>query len=103
MKPKQIISIVLFAIAVALLIWWFANGHHPWTTTQSMIEVKTTDELFGTTVTTQKWVDDFQASGLLNVVYSVNGFQGRWVSAISFYRSRRLGFLIHSGRKKAKQ
>ncbi len=59
MKPKQIISIVLFAVAIGLLIWWFANGHHPWTTTQSMIEVKTTDELFGTTVTTQKWVKEF--------------------------------------------
>jgi hypothetical protein len=59
MKPKQIIAVILFTIAIALFIWWFACGHHPWTTTQSMIEVKTTDELFGTSVTTQKWVDDF--------------------------------------------
>jgi hypothetical protein len=59
MKAKQIIAYLLFSIAIAMLIGWFACGHHPWTTTQSMIEVKTTDELFGTTVTTQKWVDDF--------------------------------------------
>ncbi len=59
MNTKRIISLLLFAIAASLLIWWFASGHHPWTTTQSMIEVKSTDELFGTSVTTQKWVDDF--------------------------------------------
>ena len=53
------ISFLLFAIAAGLLVWWFASGHHAWTTTQSMLEVKSTDELFGTTVITQKWVDDF--------------------------------------------
>jgi hypothetical protein len=59
MKAKQIIAILLFVLAVTAMAWWFMNGHHPWTTTRSMIEVKTTDELFGTTVTTQKWVDEF--------------------------------------------
>jgi 4-amino-4-deoxy-L-arabinose transferase-like glycosyltransferase len=90
MKPNQFISIVLFAIAAAVLIWWFASGHHPWTTTQTMVEVKTTDELFGTTVTTQKWVDDFtpgflpfsdmntasHTSGTPNILYSIVGFLG---------------------------
>jgi hypothetical protein len=51
MKPKQVIAAVLFAIAIALLGWWFTAGHHMWTTTQKMVEVK--DELFGTV--TQTW------------------------------------------------
>ena len=90
MKPKQIISILFFAIAAGLLIWWFANGHHPWTTTQSMVEVKTTDELFGTTVTTQKWVDDF-TPGL------------EWTGPISAVFIGAGAWLLMSGRKKAKQ
>ena len=55
MKSKQIIAIVLFALAAILLGWWFASGHQMWTTTQKMVEVK--DELFGTV--TQTWVKEF--------------------------------------------
>lgn len=59
MKAKQLLSILFFAIAAALLVWWIASGHHPWTTTQQLVSVPTTDPLFGTTVMTQKWVDVF--------------------------------------------
>ena len=114
MKPKQIISILLFGIAIALLIWWFASGHHSWTTTQTMIEVKSTDELFGTSVTTQKWVDDFtpgllpfsnmstgsQASGLLTAVYSIIGFLGMGLMAFLLVAAGAL--LLYLERKKHK-
>jgi hypothetical protein len=55
MKPKQILSIVFFAIAASLIGWWFIAGPQMWTTTQKMVEVK--DELFGTV--TQTWVKQF--------------------------------------------
>jgi hypothetical protein len=55
MKTKQIIAVVLFAIASCLLGWWAVSGHQMWTTTQKMVEVK--DELFGTV--TQTWVKEF--------------------------------------------
>ena len=87
MKAKKIISILLFAIAAGLLVWWFASGHHPWTTTQSMIEVKTTDELFGTSVTTQKWVDHF-TPGL------------EWIGPIAGILTGVGGWILLRGRKK---
>ncbi len=59
MKPKQLLAIVFFAVAAGLLIWWIAAGHHPFTTTQTMISVPATDPLFGTTVMTRKWVNQF--------------------------------------------
>ncbi len=59
MKPKQVIATILFVIAAGLLGWWIAAGHHPWTTTQHMVSVPATDPLFGTTVMTQKWVNEF--------------------------------------------
>ena len=55
MKSRQIIAIVLFLIAAVILVWWLAEGHHPFTTTQRMVQVK--DELFGTT--TEKWEPHF--------------------------------------------
>ncbi|HET6400380.1 MAG TPA: hypothetical protein VFH95_03190 [Candidatus Kapabacteria bacterium] len=59
MKSKQLFAIILFVIAAGLLGWWIAAGHHPWTTTQRMVSVPATDPLFGTTVVTQKWVNQF--------------------------------------------
>ncbi len=55
MKSKQIFAIILFVIDAGLLGWWFAAGHHPWTTTQRMVPV--TDPLFGTV--TETWVKHF--------------------------------------------
>jgi hypothetical protein len=114
MKSKQILAILLFVIAIGLLIWWFTAGHHSWTTTQTMIEVKSTDELFGTSVTTQKWVDDFtpgllpfsnmsagsQASGLLNTVYSIIGLLG--IGLLSFLFVATGALLLFLNRRKAK-
>jgi hypothetical protein len=54
-KAKQLIAIVLFVFAAGLFVWWMMEGHHPWTTTQQMVQVK--DELFGTT--TEQWQKHF--------------------------------------------
>lgn len=59
MNSKRIFSLLAFVIATALICWWFAAGHHAWTSAQSLVQVTTKDEIFGTTTTTQKWVDDF--------------------------------------------
>jgi hypothetical protein len=59
MKSKQLFATILIIIAAGLLGWWIAAGHHPWTTTQRMVSVPATDPLFGTTVTTQQWVNEF--------------------------------------------
>jgi hypothetical protein len=56
---KKLFATILFVIAIGALVWWFAEGHHPWTSTQRMVEVKQVDELFGTTTTTQKWEPHF--------------------------------------------
>ncbi len=85
-----------------------------WTTTQTMVEVKTTDELFGTTVTTQKWVDDFspgllpfsnmnggsQATGIRNLFYSIVGFLGMGLIAFIFLASGCLLWIL--ARKQAR-
>ncbi len=94
MNLKRILSYLFVAIAVALLVWWFAAGHHAWTATQTLVNVTTTDELFGTSVTTQKWVDNFtpgflpfsnlsagSATGLQSVFYSIIGFLGIGIMA----------------------
>lgn len=59
MKPKQRIALLLFVIAAGLLGWWIATGHHPWTTTRHLVSVPATDPLFGTTVMTRTWVNQF--------------------------------------------
>jgi len=54
-KGKQLFATILFVIVIGLLAWWGAEGFHPWSSTQRMVEVKTTDDIFGTTTTEQKW------------------------------------------------
>jgi hypothetical protein len=114
MTSRHTLSFLLIATAAGLLIWWFAIGHHFWTTTQTMVEVKTTDELFGTTVTTQKWVDDFSpgllpfsnmsggshVSGIQNVIYSIIGFLG--IGLLSFLFAGTGAWLWFIARKKAR-
>ncbi len=53
----SLLSYLLFLVAAGLLVWWIAAGHHPWTTTQRLVSVPATDPLFGTTVMTQRWVN----------------------------------------------
>ena len=80
MKPKQILAIVLFVISAGMLGWWIAAGHHPWTTTQRMVSVPATDPLFGTTVMTQKWVNEFTPGiELIGPVVVVLAGVGLWM------------------------
>ena len=82
MKAKQSVSIILFAIAAGLLVWWFAAGHQMWTTTQHMVQVK--DDLFGTT--TEQWERAFTPGlELIGPIAAVLIIVGGWL----LYRARK--------------
>lgn len=95
---KSILSLLFFAAAAATLIWWFVNGHHAWTSTQSLVSVTTKDEIFGTTTTSQQWVDQFTPGFLpfsdMSASGSSTGLTKAWHGLIGFLGTGILAFIF---------